>query len=84
MDACGKAGESDKAVQLLERMELEGIESGIITFNVAIDACARVGRKYADVFIGMPVLLCLLGLRCFVCFLKLFPGRRFVAVTRRR
>lgn len=42
MDACSKAGLTDKVKELLERMRAKGIKPDMITFNVAIDACAKV------------------------------------------
>lgn len=42
LDACSKGGQADKAMELLNQMELNGIEPGLISFNAVIDACARV------------------------------------------
>lgn len=42
LDACGKGGRADKAIELLEQMELDGVPPGLITYNAAIYACAKV------------------------------------------
>lgn len=45
LDACSKAGRSDKAIELLRDMQAKGIEPGIVSFNCVIDACARVSTR---------------------------------------
>lgn len=42
LDACGKGGRADKAIELIEEMELAGVPPGLITYNAAIYACAKV------------------------------------------
>lgn len=45
LDACSKAGRSDKAMELLGDMQAKGIEPGVVSFNCVIDACARVSTR---------------------------------------
>ena len=41
MDACGKAGEYEKALELFSAMEVEGVLPDRVSFNTAMDACNR-------------------------------------------
>lgn len=39
----GKAGDYGKAVDLLEEMQVSGMEPTVVTYNAVITACARAG-----------------------------------------
>lgn len=47
MDACIKSGQADKAAELFEAMQLDGVEPGSVSFNVFILAYAKVGATDA-------------------------------------
>lgn len=41
IDACGKAGFFDRALDLLQRMRVQGLQPCAVTYNALLDACGR-------------------------------------------
>jgi len=44
INAYSKVDMTDKAIQVLQKMELTGIKPNSVTFNTLIDSCARSGN----------------------------------------
>ena len=44
VDACGKAGKPDSAVNLLREMTAKGLTPNEISYNSAIEACRKAGK----------------------------------------
>lgn len=44
---CGKWGQMDSALRLLSSMQSAGVSPTVVTYSVAVDACARTGGQIA-------------------------------------
>ena len=44
ISACGKCGQWEKALQLLDEMQQRRLEPDVISFSAAISACEKVGQ----------------------------------------
>lgn len=61
MDCCGKAGQWEMALNLMQEMRDEGLKPDRMTYNTAIDACAKGGQwqRALDILAGMEVCTCI-------------------------